>query len=188
MTEGRTAVIGAVTILALVSVLFGIAFLITLFLGLPSSLGLPIEVRIVGGAALTAGVAVANWLFRYRSPADMIASTYVTFSKMLMRRPINEQAGRIEPLILDGPQKYVRHPLYFGVIMIVLGWGLLTATTYVFVATVIFMIWFSRVQIPFEEKELRALFGAQYVRYVEDTPMLVPFTKRKRHAVAPEDA
>jgi protein-S-isoprenylcysteine O-methyltransferase Ste14 len=180
MSGARTSVIGGATILALVLAIFGVSILITILFRLPSSLSLPIELRIVGGAAFTAGVTVANWLFRYRSSGDMIRSTYVTFSKMFRREPITQKAGRTEPLVLDGPQKYVRHPLYFGVIMIVLGVGLLISSTYFLIAGVIFVIWFSFVQIPFEEKELRALFGEQYAKYVEDTPMLVPFTKRKR--------
>jgi protein-S-isoprenylcysteine O-methyltransferase Ste14 len=36
------------------------------------------------------------------------------------------------------------------------------------------------VQIPFEEKELRAIFGEKYAQYSKDVPMLIPFTKRNR--------
>jgi protein-S-isoprenylcysteine O-methyltransferase Ste14 len=34
--------------------------------------------------------------------------------------------------------------------------------------------------IPFEEKELLALFGDQYARYVDGVPMLFPFTKGEK--------
>ena len=64
----------------------------------------------------------------------------------------------------------------------VFGWGLVTATTYVLIASAAMLIWFRFVQIPFEESELCALFGDQYRRYKESTPMLVPFTKHKRRA------
>ncbi len=43
----------------------------------------------------------------------------------------------------------------------VFGWGLVTATTYVLIASAAMLIWFRFVQIPFEESELCALFGDQ---------------------------
>lgn len=183
MTEAKVAkatAIAAMVILALISVLFGISFLISTLLGLPSSLALPVEVRFVGAAMVAIGVAVVGWLFKYRKHSTMIVSTYVTLSKLFRRVPISEHAGRTEPLILSGPQKYVRHPLYSGIIVIVFGWGLMT-TTYVLIASAAILIWFRFVIIPFEERELCTLFGAQYTRYMDITPMLVPFTKRKRH-------
>jgi methanethiol S-methyltransferase len=81
-------------------------------------------------------------------------------------------------LITNGPQKYVRHPLYFGLMVIVFGWGLCTDITYYLFATIVLAV----VQLnfdSFEEKELISLFGDQYRRYMEKTPLLVPFTKHK---------
>ncbi len=109
----------------------------------------------------------------------MLASTYLTFRKLFTRAPIEEISGRVEPLIISGPQKYVRHPLYLGAILIFWGWGLLTGTASNLIAALIIMLWFRLVAIPFEEKEMRALFGGQYVRYMHETPMLIPFTKHK---------
>ena len=181
-TEVRRAVAyAAPVILILISMLFAISFLIASLLGLPFSLGLPTWTRVLGGAIVVAGVAVTGWLFRYRSPANMIVSTYVTLSKLFRRTPVAEPAGRTEPLVLIGPQRYVRHPLYFSVIIIVLGCALLTTYTFVLIATVIILLWFRFVMIPFEERELCALFGDQYLKYMDETPMLVTFTKRKRH-------
>jgi protein-S-isoprenylcysteine O-methyltransferase Ste14 len=62
----------------------------------------------------------------------------------------------------------------------VFGWGLYSAASYILVAALLLVLWFRLVLIPFEEKELLALFGGQYVKYSEEVPMLVPFTKRKR--------
>ena len=126
-------------------------------------------------------MAMRGWLFRHRSPAKMIVSTYVTLSKLFRRTPVAEPAGRTEPLVLAGPQRYVRHPLYFGVIIIVLGFALLSTYAFVLIATVIILLWFRFVMIPFEERELCALFGDQYRKYMHETPMLIAFTKRKRH-------
>ena len=176
----RAVAIAASIILILISGFFVIAFLISVMLGLPHSLGFPVIIRAVGGAIVVAGVALAVWLFKYRNPTNMIVSTYITLTKLFGRVPISERLGRTEPLVIRGPQKYVRHPLYLGVITIVFGWGLLTSSTFVLIAFVIILLWFRLVLIPFEERELQALFGDQYSRYMKDTPMLIPFTKRRR--------
>ncbi|MDG6998709.1 MAG: isoprenylcysteine carboxylmethyltransferase family protein [Nitrososphaerota archaeon] len=80
-----------------------------------------------------------------------------------------------------GPQKLVRHPLYLGALVELLGWGLLTNSTLNLIAMLVALIWYAAVQIPFEERELRALFVEQYVKYMRETPMLVPFTKQLKH-------
>ena len=110
----------------------------------------------------------------------MIASTYVTFMKLFRRRPIQQPLGRSEPLVVAGLQRYTRNPLYFGVIVMTFGWALAGGYTFVLVAAFILLLWFRVVLIPFEEKELLALFGEQYRRYKDQVPMLIPFTKKRR--------
>jgi len=179
-TVGRAAAVAGPIIVAIVSCLFGVSFLLSTFLGLPFSLDLSIAVRIVGGVIVLAGMAVIWWVFTCRGPADVIVSTYHTLAKLFRKIPVAERAGRTEPLVVSGPQKYVRSPLYFGVVVMVLGWGVLTGYTFVFVATVVLLLWFGLILIPFEERELQVLFGEEWRRYSEVTPMLIPFTKRRK--------
>jgi protein-S-isoprenylcysteine O-methyltransferase Ste14 len=186
MKAGKKAAIDGPLIALVVLALFAVSFFLSTALGLPFSFNLPIVVRIVGGAIVVAGLAVMSWVFKYRSPRNVIVSTYITFTKMFRKAPVAEMVGRTEPLVIDGPQRYVRNPLYFGVVVMVLGWAVLTAYTFVFVATMVFFLWFSLVLIPFEERELHALFGEQWEEYSGETPMLFPFAKRKKHANAHE--
>lgn len=186
MTEvelSRAAVVAGPIVILLVVGFFGISYIISTVLGFSISLNLPIVMRVVGGVLVVTGLAIAGWTFKYRSPSDMIVSTYVTFTKLFRRNPIAERLGRTEPLVIEGLQRYVRNPLYFGVIMMTFGWALVGGYIFVLVATVILLLWFRVVLIPFEEKELLALFGEQYARYKEDVPMLVPFTKWKKHEI-----
>jgi protein-S-isoprenylcysteine O-methyltransferase Ste14 len=176
----RAVAVAVPTILLFIVGLFTVSYLVTNLLGLPVSLGLPLVVRAIGGVIVVAGLAVAAWVFAYRSPADMVVSTYITFTKLFRRVPIAEPSGRMEPLVIGGPQRYVRNPLYFGVVVIVFGWALVGAYTYILVAAAVVLLWFRLVLIPFEERELHALFGEQYARYMDEVPMLFPFTKRRR--------
>jgi protein-S-isoprenylcysteine O-methyltransferase Ste14 len=177
---GKAVTVAAPAIVLILVALFAASLLVSNLIGLPLSLGLPLLVRVVGGTMVVAGLAVTSWVFRYRHPADMVVSTYVTFMKLFKRTPTAELSGRTEQLVVSGPQRYVRHPLYFGIIVIVLGWALVSAYTFVLVASIAALLWFRLVLIPFEERELRALFGDQYTKYADDVPMLVPFTKRAR--------
>jgi len=176
----RAFAVAGPTILLLLGALFAVSYLVVAALGLPPSLGPPLGLRVLGGGIVVAGLAVAGWVFVYRAPASMIVSTYITFTKLFTRAPVSEPFGRTEPLVVSGPQKYVRHPLYFGVIVMTFGWALCGGSTFVLVGAAGLLLWFWLLLIPFEERELKALFGEQYTWYVEDVPMLIPFTKRKR--------
>lgn len=154
--------------------------LISDLLGLPQMLGLSPEVRIIGYTMIMIGTTLSLWLVRYRHPLEMIVSTYYTFVKMFTLTPISKPEGRTEPLVIKGPQKYVRSPLYLGALIIFLGWDIVTDATASLVGFLFIVTWFRLMQIPFEERELRALFGEEYVRYSNDVPMLIPFTKHNK--------
>jgi protein-S-isoprenylcysteine O-methyltransferase Ste14 len=179
-SAGRAAAVAGPIILFIVFALFALSYLISMFAGLPVSLGLPPAASVFGGAIVVVGLALIGWVFRYRSPTAMVVSTYITFAKMFGRIPVAEKSGRTEALVVAGPQKYVRHPLYFGIIVMVFGWAFVGGYTFVLVAALAILLWFQFVMIPFEEKELLALFGDQYARYVDGVPMLFPFTKGKK--------
>ena len=175
----RASIAAAVIILVVVSVFFVIASIISRIVHFPLSLELPLALRIIGAVLIAVGFALILWLLKYRKPSIMLVSTYFTFRKMFTGVPVAEKSGRAEPLIIEGPQKYVRHPLYLGAILAFWGWGFVSGTTSTLVAALLITLWFRLVQIPFEEREMRSLFGDQYVRYMRETPMLIPFTKRK---------
>lgn len=155
--------------------LFTLASIITGLLRFPSDLNLQPLLRLSGGALFVTGLGLVLWLLRYRSPLTMIMSTYFTFVKMFTRSPVSELKGRTESLVVSGPQRYVRHPLYLGAIAVFLGLALLTGSTSSLVGVAFVLLWFRFVQIPFEEKELRAIFREQYVHYSKQVPMLIPF-------------
>lgn len=180
---GKPLAIAGSAIVLLLLALFGVSYLICALSGLPFALDLPVGVRLVGGVLVAVGLAVAASVFAYRSPANMIASTYVTLTKLARRAPLAEPLGRTEPLVVRGPQRYVRNPLYLAVESVVFGWGFATGSTSVLVFATALLLWYALFLIPFEERELRALFGQQYERYAEEVPMLVPLTRRRRRAV-----
>ena len=86
---------------------------------------------------------------------------------------------RHETLVISGLNAQVRHPLYFGMLLVV--WGIL------FILPTDAMLAFCLVSTAYlyvggklEERKLVAQFGEAYQKYQREVPMLVPFRWRMR--------
>ena len=166
-------------VLSLITVFFTLAYLVTIWLKIPREFGFPLLVRLIGLLVLLIGFVLLGWLFRYRRPMDTLISTYVTFSKAGSRRMhLEERASRTESLVVRGPYKYVRHPLYSDVVLLLLGWWLLLDYSFLLISALLLLLWFTFVVTRFEERELRAIFGNDYEEYASRVPRIVPFTSR----------
>lgn len=81
------------------------------------------------------------------------------------------------PFRTPGLYKWVRHPLYLG--MLILFWVSPAMThDHLFFAEV--MSAYILLGARFEEKDLVRRYGDAYLAYQEQVPMLIPFTKRRR--------
>ena len=73
----------------------------------------------------------------------------------------------------------IRHPMYFGSILIYLGFVILSLSIIalvVFIVVVIFYYYLCR----YEEQLLIEKLGSEYLEYMKKVPMLIPFTKIKK--------
>lgn len=76
-------------------------------------------------------------------------------------------------LIQTGLYRFVRHPIYFGVIMLSIGWGLIQQSTLVWVYVLILAIFFD-IKSRKEEQWLQAKFSA-YADYQKRVRKLIPW-------------
>ena len=86
-----------------------------------------------------------------------------------------DQSDQVRLLRQNGLLRYVRHPLYLGIVVVLLGllvyqpdWKHLTFGLAAFL--------YIRIGIYYEERKLIRVFGNQYLNYRKRTPMLIPFT------------
>jgi protein-S-isoprenylcysteine O-methyltransferase Ste14 len=88
-----------------------------------------------------------------------------------------------------GPYRFIRHPLYTGNILLVTGFAIAGGHWWS-VPLALFFFWFYYpTAIEYEDRKLRRIFGASWVRWAAHTPALVPGLTGSavaRHAFAGE--
>lgn len=126
----------------------------------------------------------------FRSPLPWIALAAIGMGIVLLVSCILEFARRgrgtlspVDPpraLVVQGPYRYVRNPMYVGVTAILLGEVLLTRSR---ALLVYWMIWFAAANLfilAYEEPTLRRQFGTAYERYTANVrrwlPRLTPWS------------
>jgi protein-S-isoprenylcysteine O-methyltransferase Ste14 len=82
-----------------------------------------------------------------------------------------------QPLIMWGPYKYVRHPIYFFTIIEWLGFPLIPNSYYAFFLSLFIVTPLLLLRLFYEEKVHMEKFGDKYIRYKTEVPSLIPFTR-----------
>ncbi len=112
-----------------------------------------------------AGVAVMGGGLALRVAAARALGSHYT-------RTLRTQAG--QPVVTDGPYRFLRHPGYAGVLALWLGYGLaLTSTPAALATTVPNLIAYAR-RIDAEEAMLVSSLGEAYRSYQQRSARLVP--------------
>ena len=175
-----TVLIILMMILATLGLGYAAYFLIDILFGFEPSIDIPTEARLVSLLFLAAGAIAVLDTVRYRRPKDVLVSTSDSLMKLVRRRPLGERIGRTEPFVPKGPYRYVRNPMYFGVVMLSFGIGIALSSSPLLFWGVALICWFWFLLIPFEEKELGVLFGEGYVEYRKQVPKLFPYGRKFR--------
>jgi protein-S-isoprenylcysteine O-methyltransferase Ste14 len=84
-------------------------------------------------------------------------------------------------LIRSGPYAYVRHPIYTGLLVALLGATLANGEPRALIGLALLLFAFVH-KLRLEERFMREMFPGQYERYSAEVPALVPFTKARQSA------
>jgi protein-S-isoprenylcysteine O-methyltransferase Ste14 len=104
-------------------------------------------------AALGMGAALLGILVR------LYASGYIMKNKELAR---------------NGPYALVRHPLYTGNILLVMGFAVANLTLWAAPIALLFFWFYYPPAIEYEDRKLRGIFGRQWEEWAARTPALAP--------------
>jgi protein-S-isoprenylcysteine O-methyltransferase Ste14 len=93
-----------------------------------------------------------------------------------IRAKIREHTPKEMPLTVRGPYRWVRHPLYFLILVLIWSYPDLTIDRLLF--NILWTVWIF-VGSVLEERDLTAEFGAPYLDYQKQVPMLLPLRRPK---------
>jgi protein-S-isoprenylcysteine O-methyltransferase Ste14 len=122
------------------------------------SLRMPVALRIAGVVVMWLGLALRVWA---------IAALGGAF-----RTTVEVDPG--QAVVCTGPYKWIRHPSYTGLLLIVLGFGLAVGNWLSMAACVVVPLPALVRRIHVEEAELNRVLGDAYRIYASDTARLIP--------------
>jgi len=136
------------------NVLF-ISYKVSLWLGIPFYLPIPLVLRIIFGVPLIlTGGFFFLWGFKLLKPAGAL--------------------GLAKKLRTSGAYAYTRNPMYFGVCSILWGVGILQGLSYVLIAALIWSAFNYFWVVIGEEKGVEAKFGEEYLEYKRRVSRFIP--------------
>jgi protein-S-isoprenylcysteine O-methyltransferase Ste14 len=80
-------------------------------------------------------------------------------------------------LIMEGPYRVVRHPIYASMLCLLLGNGFIISSPLLFAIATIFFVAGTEIRVHIEERLLAAHFGEQYREYRRRVPAYIPFAR-----------
>lgn len=117
--------------------------------------GIPALWNLAGIAVVVMGIAVYIWClaFHFKSYREAV------------------RIGFTPPhLVVTGPYRYSRNPMYVAGLFAWIGWTIFYGNIAVFVGLVFLWTIFTIRIIPYEENQLEALFGSDYIEYKKSAP------------------
>lgn len=85
-----------------------------------------------------------------------------------------------QTLVTSGPYRYVRHPMYSALFLMIIGMGLLAANWFIGAFGILFIFLLMFFRTPREEEMMVQAFGEQYPRYAETTGRFLPRLRTTR--------
>jgi protein-S-isoprenylcysteine O-methyltransferase Ste14 len=111
--------------------------------------------------------------------AALYAVGFILMAWALVRLGGNYQLGGSSPrdadeMVVAGPYRLVRHPMYAAALSIALGLACLVQSLAFFAVFCIYLVLIARL-IPAEEEKLRRAYGERYLAYRQKVSSLVPY-------------
>ena len=164
--EWRSKGLFSAFILALFAEMFGIPLLIYILSPIFGYF-LTINIPFIGSVYLLKQFFPLGW-------PGVVVGSYMTLIGMILVFIGWVKIHKSNMLVTDGLYKYIRHPQYTGLILIITGWMLHWSNPLTIIMFPILLILYF-VLSKKEEKELIDEFGEEYLEYKKRTKMYIPF-------------
>ena len=128
----------------------------------------PPALRTLGGLLALVSVGVGTWACYKMGWARLL------FAEALFPPGSGAEENRVpQRLVVEGPYRHVRNPLYVTDFALILGTALLANDLFLFLLAALYAAQLA-LQLPLEERELHRRFGRRYARYCQLVPRFVP--------------
>ncbi len=144
-----------------------------------------VRLAAIGGALLAATAARVTFGEFAHGPVTLTISLLLIWSGIALRVWSFQTLGHYftfvvmtssdQPVITNGPYRYLRHPSYLGIILILTGLGLSYANWLSLAAIVLLPLIGFLNRIRIEEAALSATLGDRYTTYAADRKRLIPY-------------
>jgi protein-S-isoprenylcysteine O-methyltransferase Ste14 len=98
----------------------------------------------------------------------------VAFAGAIVRMYASGFIVKNEELATDGAYRFVRHPLYTGNILLVVGFALAGSRWWGVPLALLFFWFYYPTAIEYEDRKLRRIFGPAWEQWAARTPALLP--------------
>jgi protein-S-isoprenylcysteine O-methyltransferase Ste14 len=128
----------------------------------------PVALRLLGGLLAFVSVAIGTWACYRMGWARLL------FAGALFLPGAGAEENRVpQRLVVEGPYRHVRNPLYVTDFSLILGTALLANDSFLFLLAALYAAQLT-LQLPLEERELHRRFGVRYSRYCQLVPRFIP--------------
>lgn len=128
----------------------------------------PLALQALGGVLLAGSVLIGVWAVGQMGWARVLFA-----SALFPPGPAADAQDIPQKLVVAGPYRYVRNPLYDTDMTLILGTALLTQNWGMVILLAAYIAQLV-MQLRLEERELRARFGPAYARYCQLVPRFIP--------------
>ena len=138
----------------------------------PASAGVYVPLLLARGSSPRSGLAVPMALVLFAIGTGMYLWSVWNFAARGRGTPLPLDAPK--NLVIQGPYRYTRNPMYVGLLSALLGWLLLFQTAVLAVYLFAGLVAVNLFVIGYEEPHLRQVFGEEYETYRARVPRWLP--------------
>ena len=117
-------------------------------------------------------------------PASFTIGAVVAIAGMLVRLYASGYIIKNQQLATDGPYSLVRHPLYTGNLLMLIGFTFVSGLWWTLAVSAFFWWFYYPAAIEYEDRKLHGIFGEDWEQWSQTVPAVIPTKFHLRRADA----
>jgi uncharacterized membrane protein len=115
-------------------------------------------------------------------PMLFVVGAVLALSGMLVRLYASGYIIKNQKLATDGPYSLVRHPLYTGNLLMVIGFTFISGLWWAILLSALFWWFYYPTAIEYEDRKLHGIFGEDWEQWSRTVPAVIPVSLKLRAA------